>query len=71
MQANEHRYPILSKVARDYLAIQASSIPCERLFSMAGIADTKRRNRMAPEVMSALQILRSHLQMVRRRKDCS
>lgn len=61
------RFPILSKIARDYLAIQASSVPCERLFSMAGLADTSRRNRMKPDMFSALQTLRSQLQMERRR----
>ena len=66
LQVNATRYPILATIARDYLAIQASSIPCERLFSMASLVDTKRRNRMSVETFSALQTLRSHLQMHRR-----
>lgn len=66
MQTNGIRFPILSRIARDYLAIQASSVPCERLFSMAGLIDTNRRNRLSPETFSALQTLRSHLQMERR-----
>lgn len=71
LQKNAMRFPILARIARDYLAIQASSVPCERLFSMAGIADTSRRNRMKPETFSALQTLRSHLQMERRRASDS
>lgn len=60
------RFSTLSKIARDYLAIQALSVPCERLFSMAGLADTSLRNRMKPDMFSALQTLRSQLQMERR-----
>ena len=66
IQINEIHYPVLANIARDFLAIQASSIPCERLFSMAGIVDTKRRNRLAPGTFSALQTVRAHRQMTRR-----
>jgi hAT family protein len=42
----------------DYLPIQASSVPCEHVFSSAGETDTKRRNHIAPALMEALQILK-------------
>jgi hypothetical protein len=42
----------------DYLPVQASSVPCEHVFSSAGLTDTKRRNRIAPMLMEALQILK-------------
>jgi hypothetical protein len=42
----------------DYLPIQASAVPCERVFSSAGETSTKRRNRMKPELMEALQMLK-------------
>jgi hypothetical protein len=42
----------------DYLPIQASSVPCEHVFSSAAETDTKKRNRLAPPLMEALQILK-------------
>jgi len=48
-------------MAMDYLLIQASSVPCERVFSSSGEMDTKRRNRISPLTMEALQMLKFHL----------
>ena len=42
----------------DYLPIQASSVPCEHVFSSAGETDTKKRNRISPALMEALQMLK-------------
>lgn len=42
----------------DYLAIQASSVPCERAFSSSSLTDTKRRNRLGPMMFEALQVLK-------------
>ncbi|KII87553.1 hypothetical protein PLICRDRAFT_63440, partial [Plicaturopsis crispa FD-325 SS-3] len=50
---NSYRYPIMSRMARDYLAIQGSSVPCERAFSDAGLTDTKRRSRLLPSTFEA------------------
>ncbi|KAG8916504.1 hypothetical protein FRC01_003022 [Tulasnella sp. 417] len=41
-------YPRLSKMAIDYLAIQGSATPVERVWSSASETDTKRRNRLSP-----------------------
>jgi hypothetical protein len=46
-------------MARDYLAIQGSAAPSERVFSQGGITDTKRRNRLSPVVFEALQMLKA------------
>jgi hAT family protein len=42
----------------DFLPIQASSVPCERVFSSSAETDSKKRNRIASDLMEALQILK-------------
>jgi hypothetical protein len=49
----------------DYLPIQASAVPCERVFSSSAETDTKKRNRIKPELMEALQILKFSLKKTR------
>lgn len=49
----------------DYLPIQASAVPCERVFSSSSDTDTKKRNRIRPELMEALQILKFALKKSR------
>jgi len=52
-------------MAMDYLPIQVSAIPCERVFSLSAETDTKRRNRLSPLTMEALQMLKFHLKKTR------
>ena len=52
-------------MAMDYLPIQASAVPCERIFSSSAETDTKRRNRIGPLLMEALQMLKFHLKKSR------
>ena len=42
-KANEHRFPRLALMARQYLAVPASSAACERLFSSVGLVKTDLR----------------------------
>jgi hypothetical protein len=60
-KANEHRYPIIAKMARDFLAIPASSVPSEQLFSQAGDVITKKRNPLLDQSSSAVLLLKSWL----------
>ena len=55
----EQQYPILSQFALDILSIPASSADCERTFSELGDLLGVRRLRMLPDLLSALQSLRS------------
>jgi hypothetical protein len=45
----------------DYLPIQATSVPCERVFSSAKETDTAKRNNINPVLMEALQLLKFSL----------
>ena len=47
-------FPILSILAREHLATQASSAEVERLFSMGGDLVSKKRNRLAPTRVAKL-----------------
>ena len=58
-QKHSIQYPILASMACDYLAVQGSATPSERAFSSAALTDTKRRNRLTPDIFEALQILKS------------
>ena len=57
-KANAHRYPVWASLARDHLAIMASSVSSERAFSSAGITISKRQNCLKPDVVEALQCLK-------------
>ena len=52
-------YPNLSKLALDFLCIQASSVPCEQLFSIAGQLLCKSRNRLSGDTVRACLCLQS------------
>jgi len=42
----------------DIISIQASSVPCERVFSSGKETLSARRNSLAPDFMEALQLLK-------------
>ena len=42
----------------DILPIQASSVPCERVFSSGLLTATTRRNRISEDLMESLQLLK-------------
>jgi len=50
----ESRFPNLSRMARDYLAIPATSVPSEHCFSIAGNVLTKRRSAMTEGMANAI-----------------
>jgi hypothetical protein len=57
-QDHGHRYPTLRRVALDFLPCQASSVPCERLFSGGGEIATKRRARLGAQRFEELQMMK-------------
>lgn len=54
----EKIFPNLFCLAMDILPAQASSVPCERLFSSGKETCTARWNRIQPKLMEALQALK-------------
>lgn len=58
-------YPTLFAIAMDYLPVQASAVPCERVFSSSAETDTKKRNRICETLMEALQMLKYGLKKER------
>ena len=58
---HENRFPILSKIARDYLGIPATSAPSERVFSEAGNLITNKRTSLSCDSVEANMCLRSWL----------
>ena len=58
---HEHTFPTIFHIAMDYLPIQASAVRCKRIFLSSAETDTKKQNRIKPELMEALQILKFSL----------
>jgi hypothetical protein len=62
---NSSRLPSLSKLARSYLAIPASSTSSERMFSIAGNIINCRRTNLTSETVNKLVFVRDNIQKVK------
>jgi hypothetical protein len=49
---NQANFPVLSKIARDYLAVQGSSVPSEEVFSGEVDLVTPDRNSLSEDTIS-------------------
>ena len=58
---NEDWYPALAKMARNYLAVPATSTPSERTFSVAGCVVNKKWACLLPENVNMLIFLYENL----------
>lgn len=63
-RGNENVYPAYAKLAKKYLAIPASSAPCERLFSVAGSVLTKRRAALSPASTRSIVFVHEHINIL-------
>ncbi|KIL56661.1 hypothetical protein M378DRAFT_188536 [Amanita muscaria Koide BX008] len=57
-QEHAKEYPILSRIALDILAVQASSVPCEHLFSASKQTADYRRSKLCSDKFEQLQIMK-------------
>ena len=55
------RYPLLSQLAKHYLSIPATSVPCERVFSRAGHVVNAKRSCLLPSNVNMLVFLAENL----------
>ena len=58
LQLNKLALPTFFSASLDYLPIQASAVSSEHVFSSSAETDTKKRNRIKPVLMEALQMLK-------------
>jgi len=59
-RARRGEYPILSRMARKYLGVPATSVPCERTFSTAGNIVMKKRCSLSPYQVRVLCFLHAN-----------
>ena len=55
------RYPLFTQLAKHYLAIPATSVSCERVFSEAGHVVNKKRSCLLPSNVNMLVFLAENL----------
>jgi hAT family C-terminal dimerisation region len=58
---NEFVYPTLSQL---YLAMSASSIPVESMFSIAGLICNSRRSSLSPEKLHRVSFVRDNIKLI-------
>ena len=60
-KVNELNYPILSAMAKDYLTVQASSVPAERAFSSGTDLVTPDRCSLGGKTIEMTQFLKFNI----------
>ena len=61
---NQHRFPLVSRVAKRYLTIPIMSTPAERVFSTAGLTVTRLRSCLTPEHVNMLVYLNKNASFI-------
>lgn len=63
-QRHEIQYPSLSKLAKQLLVVQATSVPSERVFSVAGDTISPKRSCLEPEMADAIIFLNKNFELI-------
>ena len=63
-EKNKLNYPTLYKTAKVLLSIPATSVPAERVFSLAGFICRKRRNRLTSGNVNTLIFLNKNFDSI-------
>lgn len=63
-KARELVYPLLSKMAKKYLGIVATSVPSERICSTAGVVVSERRSRLKPDHVEKILFLNANYEYI-------
>jgi len=63
-KSHQLQYPVLSKIARDYIGIPSTSVPSEQAFSKSGELISKKRNRLSDNAIEACMCLNSWIQLL-------
>lgn len=63
-KAHEAQFPVTARLWRKWLAIPASSAPCERLFSLAGNVYTKKRASLCDETAQMIIFVHENMELV-------
>ncbi|GJZ93204.1 zinc finger BED domain-containing protein RICESLEEPER 2 [Tanacetum coccineum] len=61
LKAKESTFPVLSRMARDILSVQATSVAFEFAFSTSGRVLSIRRTRLTPTSLEMCMCLKDHL----------
>ena len=60
-KVSQIRFPNLASLAKKYLTILGTSIPSERVFSVAGLTVTKLRASLDPDTVNEILFLHKHM----------
>ena len=71
MQLKCTTYPTIFKIVLDIIAIPASAVPSEEAFSSARRTTTWERNRLSPDLIRSLQLLKHNNRNLGRLEECS
>ena len=60
-QKHSKNFPLTSRLARIILEMPVTSLPAECLFSQVGLTQTDLRNRLSPDLLESLTLIKNNL----------